>query len=454
MALRVDIARFKSHQSYLADTKLNMETATSPYATHLAWFNEIETFEFSLSGNLGPTTIGQVFSNLPKFDEESFVICGDFSEYHPIIFVATSGNEKWFICGTHDGRLIKSNARSGNWSFTPSEETLEDISPPFSWASHYLYMQGPDKASERFRALIQMYLLKWAVETVYQKKELERPDAKILSEMLNILTGTQEYKQRVEALGEMNGCPNPRDGTFLAEAPVVQLKSAVTSVCAPAQQEEVGAIPEEESFRTYDGTTAFVPTTRDNSSALEVLHCLKQAVGNNFISRLPEVSTMRFEKYPNDEDYFHIRLYAGKYKNKAPGNVAGRQVWAFLRDLDRKQSSPGPRVHATHQNPEGVYAEKDMDLDYPDPWVDMRAERVDSVTPFNYAQTFGALSAIIKYYFLVAAAQQLLGFCDHKIVVCKVFVNELARVCSKMPQRQTAVASSQKHYPLPQNPQD
>ncbi|KAF2651173.1 hypothetical protein K491DRAFT_682418 [Lophiostoma macrostomum CBS 122681] len=483
-------------------------------------FQELRNTELGIDIYEGNITIGDVLLNVPETYIR--VVRPDQIKGEPLLLVG-HWQVHGVYAHRNGTLLYQVETRGNPPRFFPMDKHVEEFHPPLSWAERSNMRDSGTGSTEQtfyeMLPLVQLLLLRWANDKKFEDIRLDRPQLTNLLPILKRLVKSKGYEEaqahrllgvnsrsgQHEGEGKLNR-PGPieyhpqRYGRVidtpkaLAEALKVEQmqKDTPRSNAVKSVRNESVDSEEKEVTDTNQALLAReVPTAKlDRSVALGGLLSvasqprkhrpsafdeLVSGVGAHLISQMPSLSSMRFEEESSEEDVSSIKLYIGKYNDDAPpytGRIsedrkferrrAGRELWSFFVDL--KSPKRIPTNSATHQlTPTTLPDEEgrwEWDEHFPVLLKDLKDGWVDYNSVFKHALTNkGTFTAVVKYYFLYAEAENLPGSSSHGVVLGQSLIDTIRTYCHTIHEERRDPKTTSSHAapllgPPPASPHD
>lgn len=227
-----------------------------------------------------------------------------------------------------------------------------------------------------------------------------------------------------KCIDSSNTIATPERDTTVVDGIEETTSNSETSDTVTTQENDAQA---RQSLPTPETLTEEAPSTE----ADPIMARLKKEVGVEMLSLLPDINALTFKKIHHTQPGFlSIRLLLGTLNDETRPQLDGSEIWASFKMHD-KGARAAPRMHA-----HAFRATTDEVLD-----EDLK---VNTVLPnLKMAQPFRGvhgedrkeelqLKALVKYYFMLAAKAQFLGFTKHYMPFNSSFVNELKLVCKRL----------------------
>ncbi|KAF1968475.1 hypothetical protein BU23DRAFT_558515 [Bimuria novae-zelandiae CBS 107.79] len=157
------------------------------------------------------------------------------------------------------------------------------------------------------------------------------------------------------------------------------------------------------------------PTLRD----------LQKKLGFEPSSHLPDLQICTFKKiHTSEPGFLSLRLLLGKLQDPPSSDLDGAELWASFKMHDRNdRAAPRMHVHAFDASTDYVISD---DLKIKDilPYLKPGAA-FTSISPGGDRAEELLLKALVKYYYIIAARDKLLGFDKHKMPYNDSFADQL-----------------------------
>jgi hypothetical protein len=164
------------------------------------------------------------------------------------------------------------------------------------------------------------------------------------------------------------------------------------------------------------------PTLRD----------IQKKMGPSTLSLLPLLTTCTFKKiHTKDQGFLSLRLLLGTFReDTSRPELEGCQAWASFKMHDKNdRAAPRMQVHAFRAGNDKIVAD---DLKIKDVLPDLQlGPAFDSIQGGDRAEEL-LLKALVKYFFIIAARDKVLGFDKHKMPFNGSFVDQLKIACKRL----------------------
>lgn len=167
------------------------------------------------------------------------------------------------------------------------------------------------------------------------------------------------------------------------------------------------------------------------------LNSLQKKLGHDALSLLPKLATCTFRKIHTDEPGFlSLRLLLGSLQDTPKPDLDGTELWASFKMHDKNdRAAPRMHVHAFSVDSDQVVGD---DLKIKDILACLRpGPAFNSIAPGGDRAEELLLKALVKYYYIIAARDRLLGFDKHKMPYNDSFADQL-KIAVKRLQSQDA----------------
>ncbi|KAF2651174.1 hypothetical protein K491DRAFT_682419 [Lophiostoma macrostomum CBS 122681] len=471
-------------------------------AQHVHMLADLESTKFPPDSAVTVSTYKEVIDLLPPVT--GMIIDYDTKENAPLICVGSTAGAQIFA--HYDGTLwMKEIKRPDN--FRQSKMWIDNMLAPFSWSHHQRGNMMQDsfgalgKANDNLCGLVQVYLLKWAVQADHHKL-LPKPSSKRVREGLKAVWQTKECKARLETRiteEQKQNAGQPESGVAINERVYERLASQSSQKTATASDREAEDVANIERDRDSPDTCQTQPnqdsalegdsenesdqdeversrekeedgekeiedeedgeeeveadrtelegTEEDDEDdedlsehtdieaeglkayknrAISALEILRENVPEHLLTLLPGLKTMTLLPY-SFRGYLNIVLKLGHFRKTAAFARRGQEIWAVFEvskrhgTVLRLQLSDGPG--------RGFVAAL-TELQH------MRTPAFELNPAFQTARTRDEYRAVIKYYFMLAAVEQIHGFLDAQVEPegksFRLFVTHLREVCERL----------------------
>ncbi|OAF99197.1 uncharacterized protein CC84DRAFT_1222900 [Paraphaeosphaeria sporulosa] len=177
------------------------------------------------------------------------------------------------------------------------------------------------------------------------------------------------------------------------------------------------------------------PTLRD----------IRKKMGPSTLSLLPLLTTCTFKKiHTKDKGFLGLRLLLGTFReDTSRPELEGCEAWASFKMHD-KNDRAAPRMHV-HAFCAGTDKIVEDDLKIKDVLPDLQlGPAFTSIQGGDRAEEL-LLKALVKYFFIIAARDKVLGFDKHKMPFNGSFVDQLKIACKRVQMHDSARDDQRAH---------
>ncbi|KAF2448115.1 hypothetical protein P171DRAFT_428234 [Karstenula rhodostoma CBS 690.94] len=164
------------------------------------------------------------------------------------------------------------------------------------------------------------------------------------------------------------------------------------------------------------------PTLRD----------IQKKMGSGTLSLLPLLTTCTFKKiHTTDKGFLSLRLLLGTFREDTTRQeLEGCEAWASFKMHDKNdRAAPRMHVHAFRAGNDQIVED---DLKIKDVLPDLQlGPAFNSIEGGDRAEEL-LLKALVKYFFIIAARDRVLGFDKHKMPFNGSFVDQLKIACKRL----------------------
>lgn len=177
------------------------------------------------------------------------------------------------------------------------------------------------------------------------------------------------------------------------------------------------------------------PDTLSEEAIVETdptLRDIQKKMGPDTLSLLPLLTTCNFKKiHTKDKGFLGLRLLLGTFREDTsrPG-LEGCEAWASFKMHDKNdRAAPRMHVHAFCAGSDEIVGD---DLKIKDVLPDLQlGPAFNSIQGGDRAEEL-LLKALVKYFFIIAARDKVLGFDKHKMPFNGSFVDQLKIACKRL----------------------
>lgn len=320
---------------------------------------------------------------------------------------------------------------------------------------HYQSQQVIDEDQERID--VQMCLRKGENDL----RLLDRQDGQAESAMVDVLRDDAEVEHSARTSREQSGSSDkpgaiepPREPINVAKLPTPQPTPKqqtldVEMVDAPEDSTRATSVNspdlttislDADVASTYE-TEALIrqslptPDTLVEEAVIEndpTLRDIQKKMGPNTLSLLPLLTTCTFKKiHTQDKGFLSLRLLLGTFReDTSRQELEGCEAWASFKMHDKNdRAAPRMHVHAFSAGTDDVVGD---DLKIKDVLPDLQlGPAFNSIQGGDRAEEL-LLKALVKYFFIIAARDKVLGFDKHKMPFNGSFVDQLKIACKRL----------------------
>ncbi|KAF2677858.1 hypothetical protein K458DRAFT_395497 [Lentithecium fluviatile CBS 122367] len=201
--------------------------------------------------------------------------------------------------------------------------------------------------------------------------------------------------------------PKPRShGSLDREARLPSVGSATAS----SELLRSSSVQEQDDESANPGLNANTPET------------LREQIGNYLLGFLPPLDDVVFEGNNDGTDYLPAIIHVATYEDPDEGTL---EIWVYLKPSKDATKEPSFEFTAWRH---GSDAESTSEFDSEIPRDDL-VLRADFYPPFKSVKWEEQVTALVRYYFLLASESERLEFAEHHIPGNRAFVESLREAC-------------------------